>query len=105
MDEGGGREGGRGQENSMVFFTSCSSHFPRAVGRISATFSLIKKFPRSDASASASLSLSLYALPFRSPPSRLYRARRVQTGFSLLKSITAGRRDERVGRGWPNARE
>lgn len=92
-------ERGRGQENSMVFFTSCSSHFPRAVGRISATFSLIKKFTRSNASAPLSLSLlSLSSLPIRSPPSRLYRARRVQTGFSLLKSITAGRRDERVER-------
>lgn len=89
----------------MVFFTSCSSHFPRTVGRISATFSLIKKFPRSRAGASLVL---LRSSP-PSPPSRsscLRRARQrtttlralPQTGFSLLKSITAGQRDERERR-------
>jgi len=50
----------------MVFFTSCSSHFARAVGRISATFSLIKKFPLAHRSRCLSRSL----------PTSLRRARR-----------------------------
>lgn len=77
------------EENSMVFFTSCSSHFPRAVGRISATFSLIKKFPLVPVQVPPPFSSSFSSLQgadHHPAPS--------QTGFSLLKSITAGQRDE-----------
>lgn len=58
----------------MVFFTSRSSHFPRAVGRISATFSLIKKFPLVPEQMPRLRPLSLFIFPSRSPPSRPYRA-------------------------------
>lgn len=76
----------------MVFFTSCSSHFPRAVGRISATFSLIKKFPLAPEQVPLSLSSCSSSQSARQGGGS---SARVQTGFSLLKSITAGRRDER----------
>lgn len=104
--EGKGRKGRRRRRRTRWYFLRAAHPIsPRTVGRISATFSLIKKFPRSRAGAS----LVLLRPSPPSPPSRSSRLRRArqrtttlrappQTGFSLLKSITAGQRDERERR-------
>lgn len=92
----------RGGENSMVFFTSCSSHFPRAA---LAVYRLHFRSLKSSRSCPSRCPLLFFSPQLQLLIAVFAERRRkardviVQTGFSLLKSITAGRRDERTGYG------